>query len=1512
MSSNAHGSDMTLRERLEERGGSGGSVLVLGNAPVGGNLLEVFSSHSVIRCRWRDDLEATLRRRQHLDVIVVDATEALLHERRAYVRENRRFWRRANVIVVEHAGDPFGHGIALEIAELVSGEITIDRSRGADPFAWIEVPAASPRPAAIERADTPGVLPEGMQPREPVGLANDWSWIADRVTHGSMPDLRISVVIPLYNRRDFLARTLACLLHQTFPRNRFEVVVADDGSSDDPLDVIEGFGALDITYVRQADEGYRLSEVRNLGIRTASYDHIVLLDCDMAPVPQMLELYARWLAASSDGLYLGHRRYVDANHLRGDDLLTSAAPILGLPDIVTSNPLETEILGRPTVDWRIPLYQATDDLRTEPHPFRMVCGGNVAFHRDLFERAGEFDENFTAWGAEDAEWGFRVWNRGHYIVPVLGACGLHQEPVGGRNETDREAGRQETHPMFVDRCPEPYRKIHDDGAVHQVPLVSIYIPAYNAEATIVRAVQSALDQSITDLEVCVVDDGSTDRTAEVLAEVFGDNPRVRWKSQSNGGIGAASNAAVRMCRGAYIGQLDADDRLKPNAVRVLLRALRHDTRYGLAYSRFEHINASGERVRAGRHHPQFTREAMLHSMIVHPFRLFRARDWWRTAGFDESIRNAVDYDMYLKLSEVTEPIHVDRVLYEYRLTGASTSKRHRAEQVRNHRRVIEAALERQGLSEHWRLADPDAGKPGQVEFASTTAAPEPAEPLGAVSSEVVIDLDAGDSERCLELLRHRFPSWTWSSEPAKVATDRILVGPRLRTEAAGLLRPEVELAVSPVAGASVRLRDNDPPRLWSAAERQVPADGWVLGGGTYAPPADPDARLVLGVTTLGRREYLEHFLTSFNETRSDRYHWTVVVADDGSIDETLPWLRNEAVVAADLIVVENKGQTVSGQTNSIFNAALATDFDLGFKCDDDIWFQKPGWDVEYVDAVRSSGRGHLVFHSTSYKPPTHRIEDGALVSSVAAPDCMGCFYTFTRDVLESTGYLDEASFPIRGHAHIDFTMRASRLGHNVIETLWDARRGDEFIDLWTGPDYQQTFDWGSGAARALIDEDEVARRWSVVHNDTRTHIPERPDDLLRPDSRIRTSPGSLAAGERLAGHRRMRLPGRIDGEIDAAFVLNMPGDTEDFAITHEMARRHGLAVQRFPGVVGSEPEVTAEWRAYADQGFTHPLESKIGRKLIASPGAWAYLSGLRNLIEHARDARMKRIVVFDDDVMLANDFGSRFPSFLDALPEQWVLALLGSTPQGDARFSQVTSSLCRVDAEFNGSYAFAVDAAAYELLLHEIDQRVWPFDSGPLRTVADAFPEDVWAPAETLAIADVSTSNIRGGRKHRQFWREMGQRPGRYEQRSFTADGPHSEGSTARDRRVSFITEPTESAEHTLATVNALLDQTNGNLAVFVRCALDAPTRPMLERRSVQDPRLVIVSERVDDDAAQEPIGGQSVAIVDAGALLADDVAERMAAGETVVEGAAVVSAETWEMIGTDWADLTELRQRLR
>ncbi|WP_354675182.1 glycosyltransferase family 2 protein [Cupriavidus alkaliphilus] len=558
-----------------------------------------------------------------------------------------------------------------------------------------EVKSVNPIPG-----DWPADLILGAMPES----TNDYHWNADRKQRlGVRPGKDtpcLSIVIPTFNRTKILDITLACLVNQKTDYV-FEVIVADDGSKEAIVDVVRKYeNRLDIKYVRQKDYGYQLCAVRNLGLRTARYEFVAILDCDMAPNSRWVQSYVELLMDNDDVALIGPRKYVDTANLDGESFLNDHALLGRLPEIITNNNVAGKNENSISVDWRLDHFNKTENLRLCDTPFRFFSGGNVAFSKKWLDRVGDFDEEFTHWGGEDNEFGYRLYRAGCFFRAVEGALAYHQEPPGSENETDRAEGKKITINIVREKVPYFYRKLVPIGSatIAKVPLVSIYIPAYNCATQIVRCIESALNQTITDLEVCVCDDGSTDNTLEVLNSHYAGNPRVRVMSKANGGIGSASNAALRMTRGFYIGQLDSDDYLEPDAVELCLKEFLNDRSLVCVYTTNRNVNADGGLIANGYNWPVYSREKLATAMIVHHFRLFTARAWNLTSGFDESIINAVDYDMFLKLSEVGPFKHVNKIAYNRVIHGGNTSIQKLGMQKKNHFAVVNRYLQRQGVS----------------------------------------------------------------------------------------------------------------------------------------------------------------------------------------------------------------------------------------------------------------------------------------------------------------------------------------------------------------------------------------------------------------------------------------------------------------------------------------------------------------------------------------------------------------------------------------------------------------------------------------------------------------------------------------------------------------------------------------------------------------------------------------------------------------------------------------------
>lgn len=231
------------------------------------------------------------------------------------------------------------------------------------------------------------------------------------------------------------------------------------------------------------------------------------------------------------------------------------------------------------------------------------------------------------------------------------------------------------------------------------PTVSVVIPTYDRAGVLSRAIDSALAQAVDDLEVVVVDDGSTDETRAVVAGY--EDPALRYVRQANAGANAARNRGIAEADGAYVSLLDSDDELLEGHLPAVLDALRRsppsvrgavtaDARVGEGPAGEERVEkvtrpgATGERlgvddvrdvnVLGGFSSTTFEREA-----------------FEDVGPLDESMPAAQDYEFFLRYLRAYEIVCVDRVLVHSHVGADSISV-----DADRKRRANEALLERHG------------------------------------------------------------------------------------------------------------------------------------------------------------------------------------------------------------------------------------------------------------------------------------------------------------------------------------------------------------------------------------------------------------------------------------------------------------------------------------------------------------------------------------------------------------------------------------------------------------------------------------------------------------------------------------------------------------------------------------------------------------------------------------------------------------------------------------------------
>ena len=189
-------------------------------------------------------------------------------------------------------------------------------------------------------------------------------------------------------------------------------------------------------------------------------------------------------------------------------------------------------------------------------------------------------------------------------------------------------------------------------------LISVIMPAFNAEPFIASGLKSVLDQGYEHVEIVVVDDGSSDRTAEV-AEQFA--PTVRCIRQSNAGAPAARNRGLMAAKGEFITFLDADDVYEPGRLGLQMRKLmgNPEIEFVVGQRRSEELcSAPGEPLAFTPIEPPNKMTLSLGAC------LFRLSAFEKVGNFDESLRHCDDWDWFMRAREMDIPmlIHTDVVL----------------------------------------------------------------------------------------------------------------------------------------------------------------------------------------------------------------------------------------------------------------------------------------------------------------------------------------------------------------------------------------------------------------------------------------------------------------------------------------------------------------------------------------------------------------------------------------------------------------------------------------------------------------------------------------------------------------------------------------------------------------------------------------------------------------------------------------------------------------------------------
>jgi glycosyltransferase involved in cell wall biosynthesis len=480
---------------------------------------------------------------------------------------------------------------------------------------------------------------------------------AREVPSGARP--RVSIIIPTYNRANFIGEAVASALGQDYPD--IEVIVIDDGSTDETKDVLSTFRDQRLVCVHQENAGR--SRARNRGVAMAHGEYITFLDSDDYYLPSKVGTQVAFL---------------DANPEFGMAYMSGFC--------VEDDRLAINSTYRATLTGRI--YPQIAFFR--PHTITLP---NVMVRKEILKKVGPFDEVMQRF--EDTD----LWRRMSKITLIAGIdeIGSHIRTHAGNKLESCDPSTiasaidyycakicvedKDIDPLIVGagirRLYEFYARamrtvkefesiaagLSDRGRKYFEPLVSIVIPVYNGANYLALAIDSVLVQTYKNIEIIVVNDGSCDNGAtERIARAYGD--RIRYFEKKNGGVASALNLAVAETRGQFISWLSHDDLFAHNKIQRQIEFLTEQPEPGRCvvygdYSVFSNESIDDAQIALPSTDPKDFRYFITVQNILHGCTLLIPKSAFDKHGlFDESLRTTQDYDFWFRIADDFDFLHL--------------------------------------------------------------------------------------------------------------------------------------------------------------------------------------------------------------------------------------------------------------------------------------------------------------------------------------------------------------------------------------------------------------------------------------------------------------------------------------------------------------------------------------------------------------------------------------------------------------------------------------------------------------------------------------------------------------------------------------------------------------------------------------------------------------------------------------------------------------------------------------
>lgn len=495
----------------------------------------------------------------------------------------------------------------------------------------------------------------------------------------------ISIVMPIYNAKDYLDESIESILSQTF--TDFELIIVDDGSTDISVKIVNSYKDKRIRLLRNS---HNFIKTLNLGVEASNGKYIVRMDADDFMLPQRLEVQFNYMEDNPDIDVCGSWMETFGTHSQISKTIVDHNDIAILL-------LKNNYLFHPTVIMR---RESLQRYKSYPH---------------LYKSRYIYAEDYKLW-TDLIKSGFRFAN----IPEVLLRYRISQGQTSDRhNKRQRKTTLliQQQYSEYISNLiveKESYLYEYFNSSIQLLntgkimfnsfksvvadlyadllsneqimikkvlpvdsPLVSVVMPVYNVEEYIKEAIDSIVSQTYSKFELIIINDGSTDRTVDIIKEIV-DKRIVLIDHSNNKGNYIRRNEGCKLANGKYICVMDGDDVAIPNRIEKQVRIMENDPlllAHGTAF-----ILSNGNVCYKPYNYNLIKIMLLSNNTFLHSSLIVR-KDILDSVGYyNEDYIYASDYDLVCKLAIKGKIINTPDILMKYRIHKKQISSAHYKEQ----------------------------------------------------------------------------------------------------------------------------------------------------------------------------------------------------------------------------------------------------------------------------------------------------------------------------------------------------------------------------------------------------------------------------------------------------------------------------------------------------------------------------------------------------------------------------------------------------------------------------------------------------------------------------------------------------------------------------------------------------------------------------------------------------------------------------------------------------------------